>query len=132
VTSYHSIKTDLRNAGADWVDQELVEAVSDAGGVIITSRHPGDLPACCDALLRQLKERNTGRQAGGRWRSRLGSATRVNAVITAPAGIRRAREVQKLSGAIDRDWTAAIGAARLWFSSPARLAASGATATPPS
>jgi len=55
VTSYHSIKTDLRNAGADWVDQELVEAVSDAGGIIITSRHPGDLPAFCDALLRQLK-----------------------------------------------------------------------------
>ena len=53
VTSYHSIKTDLRNAGADWVDQELVEAVSDAGGIIITSRHPGDLPAFCDALLRQ-------------------------------------------------------------------------------
>jgi protease I len=55
VTSYHSIKTDMRNAGADWVDQELVEAVSDAGGIIITSRHPGDLPAFCEALLRQLK-----------------------------------------------------------------------------
>ena len=55
VTSYHSIKTDLRNAGADWVDQEVVEAVSDAGGTIITSRHPGDLPAFCEALLRQLK-----------------------------------------------------------------------------
>jgi protease I len=54
VTSYHSIKTDLRNAGADWVDQEVVEAVSDAGGVI-TSGHPGDLPAFCDALVRQLK-----------------------------------------------------------------------------
>jgi protease I len=55
VTSYHSIKTDLRNAGADWVDQEVVEAVSDSAGTIITSRHPGDLPAFCDALLRQLK-----------------------------------------------------------------------------
>jgi hypothetical protein len=32
-----------------------VEAVSDAGGVIITSRHPGDLAGFCDALLRQLK-----------------------------------------------------------------------------
>ena len=50
-----SIKTDLRNAGADWVDQELVEAVSDAGGFIITSRHPGDLPAFCEVLLRHLK-----------------------------------------------------------------------------
>ena len=54
VTSYHSIKTDLRNAGADWVDQELVSGL-DAGGIIITSRHPGDLPAFCDALLRQLR-----------------------------------------------------------------------------
>src|SRR5215217_2161578 len=41
--------------GGYWVDQEVVEAVSDAGGTIITSRHPGDLPAFCDALLRQLK-----------------------------------------------------------------------------
>lgn len=55
VTSYYSIKTDLKNAGANWVDQEVVEAVSDSGGNIITSRHPGDLPAFCDALLRQIK-----------------------------------------------------------------------------
>ena len=55
MTSSHSIKTALRNAGADWVDQELEEAVSDAGGIILTPRHPGDLPAFCDALLRQLK-----------------------------------------------------------------------------
>jgi protease I len=50
VTSYHSIKTDLKNAGANWVDQEVVEE-----GNLITSRNPGDLPAFCDALLRQLK-----------------------------------------------------------------------------
>jgi hypothetical protein len=37
------------------VDQELVEAISDAGGIIITSRHPGEVPAFCDPLLRQLK-----------------------------------------------------------------------------
>ena len=52
VTSYHSIKTDLRNAGADWVDQEVVEAVSDAGGIIITSRPtratcPPSARRCC-------------------------------------------------------------------------------------
>jgi protease I len=34
LTSYHSIKTDLKNAGANWVDQGLV-----------TSRKPDDLPA---------------------------------------------------------------------------------------
>ncbi len=49
VTSYHSIRTDLVNAGANWVDQEVVE-----DGNLITSRTPDDLPAFCDALKRQL------------------------------------------------------------------------------
>jgi protease I len=49
VTSYHSIKTDLVNAGAQWVDKEVVE-----DGNLITSRTPADLPAFCAALLRQL------------------------------------------------------------------------------
>lgn len=40
MTSYPSIKTDLRNAGAQWVDQEVVV---DRG--IVTSRGPDDLPA---------------------------------------------------------------------------------------
>jgi protease I len=50
VTSYASIRTDLRNAGATWVDREVVE-----DGNVITSRTPDDLPAFCDALLRQIK-----------------------------------------------------------------------------
>ena len=50
VTSYTSIKTDLKNAGATWVDQEVVE-----DGNLITSRTPADLPAFCEALVRQLK-----------------------------------------------------------------------------
>jgi protease I len=49
VTSYHSIKTDLVNAGANWVDQEVV-----ADGNLITSRKPDDLPAFCRTLLEQL------------------------------------------------------------------------------
>jgi protease I len=49
LTSYHSISTDLRNAGADWVDEEVV-----IDGPLVTSRHPGDLDAFCDALLKQL------------------------------------------------------------------------------
>ena len=49
VTSYISIKTDLVNAGATWVDKEVVE-----DGNLITSRRPDDLPAFCAALLRQL------------------------------------------------------------------------------
>jgi protease I len=52
VTSWPSIKTDLLNAGANWVDREVVE-----DGNLITSRNPDDLPAFCDALLRQLGQR---------------------------------------------------------------------------
>lgn len=52
VTSYHSIRTDLKNAGATWVDKEVVE-----DGNLLTSRHPGDIPAFCDALLQHLDAR---------------------------------------------------------------------------
>jgi protease I len=51
VTSFPSIKTDLINAGARWVDREVVE-----DGNLITSRKPDDLEAFCSALLRQLKD----------------------------------------------------------------------------
>ena len=50
ITSYPSLRTDLVNAGAEWVDEELV---SDGG--ITTSRRPDDLPAFCDALLEALR-----------------------------------------------------------------------------
>jgi protease I len=40
MTSWPSLKTDLKNAGADWVDQE---AVVDKG--LVTSRNPDDIPA---------------------------------------------------------------------------------------
>ncbi len=46
VTSWPSIKTDLVNAGANWVDQEVVE-----DGNLITSRKPDDLEAFSKALL---------------------------------------------------------------------------------
>lgn len=50
LTSYHSIKTDLINAGANWVDQEVVEDQN-----LITSRTPEDLDAFTKALLSQLE-----------------------------------------------------------------------------
>lgn len=50
LTGYRSIRTDLVNAGADVVDAEVV--IDDA---LITSRHPGDLPAFIDALLGALR-----------------------------------------------------------------------------
>lgn len=51
VTSWPSIKTDLVNAGAEWVDQEVVE-----DGNLITSRKPDDLEAFSKALLAQVEQ----------------------------------------------------------------------------
>ena len=49
LTSYFTIQDDMRNAGADWVDQEVV-----VDGNLITSRKPDDLPAFNDALITKL------------------------------------------------------------------------------
>ena len=51
MTSWPSLQTDLRNAGADWVDEQVVVDVSGAGP-LITSRSPDDLPAFNDALVK--------------------------------------------------------------------------------
>jgi len=51
MTSYPSIKTDLKNAGADWVDKEVVV---DNG--LVTSRSPKDLDAFNKKLLEEIKE----------------------------------------------------------------------------
>ena len=50
LTSYPTVQTDIRNAGATWVDKEVVR---DAG--LITSRNPDDLPAFCKALIAELR-----------------------------------------------------------------------------
>lgn len=51
VTSYNSIKTDLKNAGANWVDQEVVV---DQG--LVTSRNPDDLPAFNRKMIEEVAE----------------------------------------------------------------------------
>lgn len=51
VTSYKSIKDDLVNAGANWVDEEVVV---DEG--LVTSRNPNDLPAFIDKVIEETKE----------------------------------------------------------------------------
>lgn len=51
VTSWPSIRTDLRNAGARVLDDEVVV---DQG--LVTSRHPGDLPAFIDKMLEEIAE----------------------------------------------------------------------------
>ena len=49
MTSWPSLQTDLRNAGATWVDEEVV-----VDGNLITSRNPDDLPAFCEKLVDAL------------------------------------------------------------------------------
>lgn len=57
VTSWPSLQTDLRNAGANWVDRDVV-----VDGRLVTSRKPADLPAFNREVL-QLFERSERRQA---------------------------------------------------------------------
>ncbi|MFH2000347.1 MAG: type 1 glutamine amidotransferase domain-containing protein [Planctomycetota bacterium] len=49
VTGFMSIRQDMINAGAEYVDQEVV-----TDGTIITSRRPDDLPAFCRAIMSKL------------------------------------------------------------------------------
>ena len=51
MTSFKSIKTDLVNAGAEWVDEEVVV---DNG--LVTSRSPKDLPAFCKKMEEEFME----------------------------------------------------------------------------
>ena len=51
MTSWPSLRTDLRNAGAEWVDEQVVV---DNG--LVTSRNPDDLPAFCDKVVEEIGE----------------------------------------------------------------------------
>jgi protease I len=51
LTSWPSVRTDVINAGGNWIDRECVE-----DGNLITSRNPSDLPAFSAAILRQLEQ----------------------------------------------------------------------------
>jgi protease I len=51
LTSYASIRTDLENAGAKWVDQEVV---TDNG--LVTSRKPDDIPAFNEKIIEEFAE----------------------------------------------------------------------------
>lgn len=51
MTSWPSLQTDLRNAGAEWVDEQVV-----VDGGFVTSRKPDDLPAFCGKMVEEIAE----------------------------------------------------------------------------
>ena len=68
VTSWPSLRTDLRNAGATWVDQECTV---DNG--LVTSRKPGDLPAFNRKMIEEFAE---GRHEPGRSPRKMAGSVR--------------------------------------------------------
>ncbi len=61
LTSWPSIRTDLRNAGAEVVDEQVV-----TDGNITTSRSPDDLPAFCERIVQEFANAPQSAGAGGR------------------------------------------------------------------
>jgi protease I len=53
LTSWPSLKTDIRNAGGNWTDSE-VEVCTAGPNTLVSSRKPADLPAFCAALTREF------------------------------------------------------------------------------
>jgi protease I len=58
LTSWPSVRTDIRNAGGTWVDEEVH---TDRG--LVSSRKPDDLPAFCAKLVEEIAEGRHGQQA---------------------------------------------------------------------
>lgn len=55
LTSWPSLQTDVRNAGGEWVDEQLVECTN-GPNVLLTSRKPDDLEAFCAALVERAAQ----------------------------------------------------------------------------
>jgi protease I len=59
LTSFPSLGTDLRNAGAQWVDREV-----ERDGKLVTSRNPDDLPAFCATVVEVFSGARAGATSG--------------------------------------------------------------------
>ena len=73
MTSYGSIQTDLKNAGAQWVDEEVVV---DNG--LVTSRKPDDIPAFTRKFIEELQEGRHERSKGSLFGKRQMAASGVD------------------------------------------------------
>lgn len=82
MTSYPSVKTDLINAGADWVDAEVVEDEN-----LVTSRRPADLPAFNAKIIEAFREPGPPQAASFELESQLDSlmGVEVEAPMPMPA-----------------------------------------------
>jgi len=58
MTSWPTVGTDLRNAGANWVDKEVV-----VDGGLVTSRKPDDIPAFNKKMIEEFVEGKHAKQA---------------------------------------------------------------------
>jgi protease I len=58
ITSWPSLRTDIKNAGGNWVDEEV-----HVDNGLVTSRKPDDLPAFCDKLVEEICEGKHEEQA---------------------------------------------------------------------
>ena len=81
LTSWPSVRTDLRNAGAEVVDEQVV-----TDGNITTSRSPDDLPAFCERIVQEFAARPADRRRG---RSGMTSALGNVGVAGRPRGRHR-------------------------------------------